>query len=247
MVRRDSNQMVRLWTHHAGPAGIPALRYRTASGLVIAWAALVIPGGAAYGDRHLSSLQDGGPAIALLAAAAAFPVRPDSPGCLDQRADRHRPAEGDQEPGPRFVLECLAAEAPGEERVQRPDRRRDGGRGDEPAALVADEPAGQRDRRPAAGDESADDDHLHPESPQRPLGPGAPPRAFPSREEPALRPGPEAPAVKVGEIIAEKSTHGGAGDQQRDARVGAARGCDAEGDDRGLAGEHREDRVQGRE
>ena len=56
----------------------------------------------------------------------------------------------------------LTAEAADEEGVQRPDHCRDRGGNDEPAALVAEEPAGQPDRRPAARDEPADDDHLIP-------------------------------------------------------------------------------------
>jgi hypothetical protein len=60
------------------------------------------------------------------------------------------PPNATRNPGPWPVLEGFTAEAADEERVQRPDHGRNRGGDDEPAAVVADEPAGQRDRRPAA-------------------------------------------------------------------------------------------------
>jgi hypothetical protein len=59
--------------------------------------------------------------------------------------------------------------------------------------------------------------------------------------------GPEAAADEVGQVVAEERPCGGAGDQQRDPRVGAARGGHAESDDRDLAGEDLENGVEGRD
>src|SRR5579871_3950133 len=158
-------------------------------------------------------------------------ARPYPASYLDQGADDHRAAEGKQQSGPWLVLEGLATEAAREERVERPDGGRDGGRDREPAARVADQPAGQRHRCPAAGDEPADDDQLVTESLERTLGPGAPLPPFLAGEEPALGPGSEAAADQVREIVAEKGAASGAGDEQGDSRVGASGRGDSEGDD----------------
>ena len=111
-------------------------------------------------------------------------------------------------------------------------------------ARVADEPATEGDGRPATRDEAAGNDHRYPESPQRALGPHAPPGAFLGGEEPSFGEGPEAAADEVGDVVTYERACRRAEDQEGDARVGAPRGCDAEGDEDGLAGQHREDRVQ---
>ena len=170
-----------------------------------------------------------------------------APDELDQAADDDRGAERHRQPGPDVVLEGLAADAADQERVERPDDRGDRGRGDESSARIADKPAGEGHRGPAAGDEAADDDELRSEPPERPLGPRAGPLALGRGEEPALDGGSEPAAEQVAEVVAEEGADGRAGHQQGDARVAASGGGDAEGDDRRLARQDREDRVERRE
>ena len=177
----------------------------------------------------------------------APPAGHDPPDQLDQPADRDRDAERHRESSPRRVLERPSAQAADGERVAGPDEAGDGGRDHEAAARVADDAAAQGDRRPPAGDEPAHHDELHPEPLQRPFGPGPPPRAFLAPEEAAFDLGPEAPADQVGQVVTEERAQCRTGHQQRDARIGTARGRDAQRDDHGLAGEHRNDRVQGRD
>ena len=56
--------------------------------------------------------------------------------------------------------------------------------------------------------------------------------------------GPETAADQVAEVVADKRPGRAAGQQQRDAGIGAVRGGHAERDDGGLAGQHRQDRLQ---
>ena len=170
-----------------------------------------------------------------------------APGELGQAADDDRCAERHRQPGPDVVLEGLPADAADQERVERPDDGRDCGRGDESSARIADKPAGEGHRGPAAGDEAADDDELRSEPLERPLGPRAGPLALGGGEEPALDGGPEPAAEQVAQVVAEEGADGRAGHQEGDARVAASRGGDAEGDDRGLARQDRDDRVERRE
>src|SRR3984885_348899 len=120
-----------------------------------------------------------------------------TPDELDQAADDDRGAERHRQPGPDVVLEGLPADAADQERVERPDDRGDGGGGNEPSARIADKPAGEGHRGPAAGDEPADDDELRSEPLERPLGPRAGPLALGGGEESALDGGPAPAAARV--------------------------------------------------
>ena len=82
---------------------------------------------------------------------------------------------------------------------------------------------------------------------ERPLRPRPRLHALRRGEEPALHGGAEPAAEQVAEVVAREGARGRAGDEQRDPRVGAPRGRHAEGDDRALAGQRREDRVERRE
>ena len=66
-------------------------------------------------------------------------------------------------------------------------------------------------------------------------------------EEPALHGGTEAAAEQVAEVVAGEGARRHEADEQRDARVGAPRGGDAERDDRRLARHQGKDRVKGRQ
>ena len=145
------------------------------------------------------------------------------------------------------MLEGPAAEAADEERVQRPEDGGGCGRGDEPAARVAGEAAGEGHRRAAAGDEAADDDELRAEPVERSLRPRLRSLALRRAEEPALHRGPEAAAEQVAEVVAGEGARRHEADEQRDTRVGAPRGGDAERDDRRLARHQGKDRVKGRQ
>jgi hypothetical protein len=179
-------------------------------------------------------------------APAPAPARERAAGDLDHRADGDRGAEGDDQPRPRVVLEGPAADAADEERVQRPDGRGDGGRDGETPARVPGEPAGEGHRGAAAGNEPADDDELRAEPLQRPLGPRPGLHSLRGGEEPALHGRAETASEEVAEVVADEGARGRAADEQGDARVGAPRGGNAEGDDHGLAGQCREDRVKRR-
>jgi hypothetical protein len=52
-------------------------------------------------------------------------------------------------------------------------------------------------------------------------------------------------AEQIAQVVAGERADRGACHQQGDARIGAARGGHAKRDDGGLAGQHREDRIQG--
>jgi len=141
----------------------------------------------------------------------------------------------------------MAADAADEERVEGPDDGGHRGRGGEAAARIASEPAGEGHRCAAAGDEAADDDELRAEPVERPLRPRACLHALLTGEEPALHGGTEAAAEQVAEVVAGEGARRHEADEQRDARVGAPRGGDAERDDRRLAGHQGKDRVKGRQ
>ncbi len=83
-------------------------------------------------------------------------------GSLHDSADRKRRPGSQEEPGPRGVLERLAAETADKERVQDPDDGGHPGPCHEPPARVTGKAAGEGDSRTPAGDETADDDELRP-------------------------------------------------------------------------------------
>src|SRR5690349_15820683 len=135
--------------------------------------------------------------LLLLYFPFRFPPGDDPPDQLDEPADHERPAEGHREPHHGHVLERLAADPAGEERVGGPDDARYG-RGDgEAPPRVPDESAAEGHRGPPAGDEPADDDESHAVPVQRALRPGAPGGALLAGEEPSRRPRPEAPPDQV--------------------------------------------------
>ena len=176
------------------------------------------------------------------ATGASPPAEP--PGHLDHAADRQGDTQADQQPGPGPSLEGLAAEPADKERVARPQDTGEAGTQDETAPRVADEPAGERDRGPAARNEPAADDDPDAVLLQGALGPCAAVRAPLAREDPPADSRPEPAAEQVSGVVAEERAGSGQHDQHRDTRVGASRGRDAQGDHRGLAGQERDQRVE---
>jgi choline dehydrogenase-like flavoprotein len=199
-------------------------------------AADLILGELAPGERPLRRGRFLGPAL--------LPPGDDAPDRLDERAHRERAAEGDHEAHHRLVLERLAADPPGEERVRGPDDGRDGGGGGEPPPRVPDEPAAQGHRGPPAGDEPADDDEAHPVPAQgalRPVSPGGPLLAG---EEAPRRPRPEPPPDQVRQVVPGERADGRAQHDQVDPGVVRPGGRHAERDDHCLARQDGQDGVQ---
>jgi hypothetical protein len=102
-------------------------------------------------------------------------------------------------------------------------------------------------RGAAAWNEPAHHDELRAVAVERPLRPRAGLHALRRGKEPALHRGAEPAAEQVAQVVADEGARGGAADKQRDARVGAPRGRDAERDDRALTGQRGEDRVERRD
>ena len=168
----------------------------------------------------------------------------DPPDRLDHAADGHGESQADQQAGPGTTLERLAADPPEQERVAGPQNPGHGGAEHEAAPRVADETTGEGDGSPAARDEPAGHDDPDAVPGQGPLGPV--PAVLPSltRENPSAYGRAESPAHQVGGIVAEERPERGERDQHRDPRIGAARRRDTEGDHRGFAGQHRDQRVE---
>ena len=191
-----------------------------------------------------TGIRTGGGGHGGLGGAAAGPAA-EPPGRLDHAADRHGQSQSHQQPGPRAALEGLAADPADEERIAGPQDPGDRGAQHEAPPRVPDETAGESHRGPAARNEPAGHDDPGAILRQRPLRPRA--AAFPplARENPPADGRAEPAAQQVGGVVADECAERGQRDQHRDARVGAPRGRDAEGDDRGLAGQDRDQRVEG--
>src|SRR5262249_16315602 len=141
---------------------------------------------------------------AVLRRAVALPgapaPRPGPPRRLDDHADRDGDRQREQQPHPRPVLESLTAQPAEEEAATGGDQRRAGGRQDEAAPRIPDQPARERDGGTPAGDETAADDDAGAEAVQGPLGPGAPAGTALPGEHAPFGGRPEAPAEQGGGV-----------------------------------------------
>src|SRR5262249_11520933 len=139
---------------------------------------------------------------------------------------------------------CLAAKTAEEERVARPDNCGARRRGNEALAPVSHDPAGHGYPRAPAGNEPANHDRAGAEPVKTPLYPGPPARALLAGKKTPLGRRTKAPPDEVGEIIARERAGGRQDYKEGDPGIGTPGGCDAKGDDHGLARQDRQERIQ---